>query len=313
MPNINFVTFWDQIGIPEEVIMNLESLLELEELRDKELDEAQEVRRRCELEERHALKAYRKAQRALVNANERCAILQRNREMVSAKLQTLMLGSSNSMQPSNEPNHGDSLQYTTLSFGMSGKGQTQEHLANKSKSQFLDGTFDGSYIQMNRHASSSNQYSEPDDSASDHRDKNVVNGVSSPTSFPYLTTDEDQDNLPQDNQCDDSNLACPTKVGNHKETNNDTNGNKEENSQDYDLEASLRSKLVARFGVRASCKNADMNNVECQVDLTASTVDMKSDTLDQQLQVQKNICVSNPKGIPLIFLIHYFMIDELFA
>ncbi|KAJ0887593.1 putative tetratricopeptide-like helical domain superfamily, zinc-finger domain-containing protein [Helianthus annuus] len=61
-------SFWSHFGATTGE-MDIKSLLELEELQDKELDEAQEHRRKCEIEERNALKAYRKAQRDLAEAN----------------------------------------------------------------------------------------------------------------------------------------------------------------------------------------------------------------------------------------------------
>jgi len=88
------------------VRINLQSLVELEDLQDKELEEAQELRRRCELEERHALKAYRKAQRALIDANEKCSLLYRKRELFSAQLRALLMQASSSMWPSSWQSHG---------------------------------------------------------------------------------------------------------------------------------------------------------------------------------------------------------------
>lgn len=71
--------------------MELQGLTEIEELHDKELEEAQEYRHKCEIEERVALKAYRRAQRATMEANSRCAHLYRNRELFSAQLRSLMM------------------------------------------------------------------------------------------------------------------------------------------------------------------------------------------------------------------------------
>lgn len=71
--------------------MDLQSLLDMEELHDKELEEAQEYRRKCEIEERNALKAYRKAQKALIEANARCCALFSKREKYSAQLRVLMI------------------------------------------------------------------------------------------------------------------------------------------------------------------------------------------------------------------------------
>lgn len=300
--NINFVISLGQGGISEWGTMNLESLLEMEELQDKELEEAQELRRQCELEERHALKAYRKAQRALIKANERCVILHRNREIITAKLQTLMLESSNSIWPSNKQGHEESMLFSRLGYSIPTKGQTSEHLGDKLNHNFSDGApLDASYKQIDRHGSCANQFSEPDDSTSEQRDRSAANGLGSP--FQNLSTDDDEENLALDNRYVESNLACLIDVGNHVEETSVVDVNKDGDSQDYDLEAALRSKLVARFGMRTSCKSVDISNIECQVDQAInSKVEKSCTSFDQQLQEQKKTCVSNPAGISFIFI-----------
>lgn len=75
--------------------MDLRSLLEFEELQDKEIEDVQEHRRKCEIEERNALMAYRKAQRALIEANARYSHLYSKRELYSAQLRTLMMENPN--------------------------------------------------------------------------------------------------------------------------------------------------------------------------------------------------------------------------
>ncbi|CAI9302802.1 unnamed protein product [Lactuca saligna] len=90
-------TFWNHFGptnISETADMDLKSLLEIEEQQDKELDEAQEHRRKCEIEERNALKAYRKAQRALAEANTKCSYLYHKRELFSANLRSHVMEDS---------------------------------------------------------------------------------------------------------------------------------------------------------------------------------------------------------------------------
>ena len=67
----------------EQGILGRDEILRLEELYDNELEEAREYRRKCELEELQALKAYRKTREALLTANSRCSFLYRKREMVS--------------------------------------------------------------------------------------------------------------------------------------------------------------------------------------------------------------------------------------
>jgi Putative zinc-finger domain len=77
----------------------LQSLLQQEDAQDQELDQAQEIRRRLEREERETFKAYRKAQRALFEANEKCNLLQKKRDLLSSRVNTLLENSSTSNTP----------------------------------------------------------------------------------------------------------------------------------------------------------------------------------------------------------------------
>ncbi|KAL3696716.1 hypothetical protein R1sor_010792 [Riccia sorocarpa] len=60
----------------------LDQLQREEELLDKELEEAQEERRRCERRERAARKEYREAQRALRDINTQCQVLNQRKEFL---------------------------------------------------------------------------------------------------------------------------------------------------------------------------------------------------------------------------------------
>ncbi|KAK1431987.1 hypothetical protein QVD17_08832 [Tagetes erecta] len=86
MGSLTSSSFWNHFGATTGE-MDFKSLLEIEELQDKELEEAKEHRRKCEIEERNALKAYRKAQRALAEANTRCSYLYHKRNLFSANVQ----------------------------------------------------------------------------------------------------------------------------------------------------------------------------------------------------------------------------------
>ncbi|KAJ4772224.1 zinc finger C3H1 domain protein [Rhynchospora pubera] len=77
----------------------LQLLLEQEDAQDRELEQAQELRRRLEREEREAFKAYRKAQQALFEANEKCNFLQKKRDLLSNKVNSLLENSSTSNTP----------------------------------------------------------------------------------------------------------------------------------------------------------------------------------------------------------------------
>lgn len=189
----------NQENVKEEGNIPLDYLVNLEELHDKELEEAQEHRYKCELEERHALIAYRKAQRALVEANERCSFLYGKREIFSAKFRAFVMEASNSIRPSNW------------------------------------------LCRQNPHE---DRFYEPDASTSVHRDSGALDGAVPPAYNTNMLTDDDGG---------DFNRAVES-----GSTHFDTQIEKElplDNSQDYELlEASLRSKLVARLGLRASSK-----------------------------------------------------------
>lgn len=290
----------DQERIPEWGIFSLESLLDLEQSQDRELEEAQELRRRCELKERLALKAYRKAQKDLINANKKCAILYRNRETISAKLQTLMMEPSNSVWQSSKHGHAERI-HSKLGYHVPAEGQTSEVLYDKNHG-LLNDTFLDVSLRMMKHGSCSNQYSEHDDSTSDHRDKNATNGLSSPALFPNMSTDDDEENLVFDKRDVESNLAYSPNVENYAEGISDLDTKKEGNSHDYDLEAVLRSKLVAKFGMKTFCKNDDMSSVPCQVDHAVNNNEKRSNTtVNQQIQQQTIIQNCNSEGILFLF------------
>ncbi|PWZ07874.1 hypothetical protein Zm00014a_027130 [Zea mays] len=96
-----------QIGVETQNTI-LFSLLEMEELQDKELEDAQEHRQKCESE------AYRKAQRALLEANGRCAILRRKREICSSQDHGLIAENSSLVQSLSIRNPEDGLAMPSL-------------------------------------------------------------------------------------------------------------------------------------------------------------------------------------------------------
>lgn len=125
---LNNPTFWNHFGptnISETADMDLKSLLEIEEQQDKELDEAQEHRRKCEIEERNALKAYRKAQRALAEANTKCSYLYHKRELFSANLRSHVMEDS-TMFWSNMPRQHPGPKLVTESCGEPDTSSSEE-------------------------------------------------------------------------------------------------------------------------------------------------------------------------------------------
>ncbi|XP_038980951.1 uncharacterized protein LOC103716970 isoform X2 [Phoenix dactylifera] len=307
-----------QMGILGEEGVNLQSLLELEELHDKELEEAQELRRRCELEERHALKAHRKAQRALIDANERCAALYQKRELFSARLQGLLMEASSFMWPSrwqdhrtlfdsvkSVPKHSSDM-LSGLDHQIPAESQILEQLGCKSIIQSPDGApLEASYQQMNGHDSGDDQCCEPDASTSDPKENSAVNDICTPAYPPHIYTDDDEENFPSDNRSAESRLACESKMGKFEEENTNIDIEKErlfasENAQDYELlEASLRSKLVARFGMRTSSKS-NMSNAVCHVDKARGNTlenEISSAFLDQHMHGKDKNHMSSSEGI----------------
>jgi Putative zinc-finger domain len=77
----------------------LQSLLQQEDAQDRELEQAQKLRRRLEREGREAFKAYRKAQWALFEANEKCNLLQKKRDLLSSQVNSLLENLSTNNTP----------------------------------------------------------------------------------------------------------------------------------------------------------------------------------------------------------------------
>lgn len=105
---MNDIGLWNYLGAPngsENNNVDMHSLVEMEESLDKELEEAQEHRRMCEIEERNALKVYRKAQRALVEANARCTELYHKRELYSAQFRSFVLNDSSLLWSTRKHEH----------------------------------------------------------------------------------------------------------------------------------------------------------------------------------------------------------------
>lgn len=95
MNSSSFLSGLDKLSMMKCENGDVKSLLDLEVSLDKELEEAQEHRHKCEIEERNALTAYRKAQRALLEASARCSQLYSKRELFSAQLRSVMMDNPN--------------------------------------------------------------------------------------------------------------------------------------------------------------------------------------------------------------------------
>lgn len=260
--------------------MNLQSLMALEDLQDRELQEAQELRQRCELEERRALKAYREAQKALIDANEKCSLLYRKRELFSAQLRALLLQASSSMWPSSCHGHGGTVSKSTESvpdanFGLSSLGdqlpvecRNLGQLGLESNAGRSDDVQpDVPCQQLKEHDfASGGPCLEQDASTSDQRENSALDVTSTPIHHRNMSTD-DEENFSLDHRPVEFKSTCNIMAESHGRTTdlNESEGlTSDENAQDHELlEASLRLKLVERLGSRTSYKSNKMGKAEC--------------------------------------------------
>lgn len=241
-------------------------LVDLEEMYDKELEEAQDLRRRCELEERSALKAYRSAQRALLDANEKCNILYQKRTLLLAQLRACMEDSSSLWTQrcnNHEETEFDSLKNVTkanVDMLPSPSCPVQAYASNVQCTD--DGPLITSFQNMNGHDSGADPCSEPDASTSlcHHKDNSAANGVFSPSNNPNVSADEDEEMFPPVQ----SRLMCDRKKEKLEERTKDMSQESAqrcftESAQDSALlEASLRSELFARLGIGTSSRSSGL-------------------------------------------------------
>ncbi|KAK9283560.1 hypothetical protein L1049_011808 [Liquidambar formosana] len=281
--------------------MSLQSLLEIEDLQDKELEEAQEHRRRCEIEERNALKAYRKAQRALVEANARCNNLYRQREQYSARFQSLITEDSNLLWSSRQHEHGGiglnppyniSGGHVELMPTSSHQMQAECEVFNQpgfdSNIHFVNGApLNRSYRHVDGQNLGSEPCSEPDGSTSEllpSKGNSAANGVCSPSNDPNISADED-DTISFDQESIQPSPECQRRgvsfEGREKDINDDSRRKFSSGSAQDSLllEASLRSELFARLGMRTSVKDSASgdHSVEPAVERGAEN-DVRSET-----------------------------------
>ncbi|PNT62498.1 hypothetical protein BRADI_4g04360v3 [Brachypodium distachyon] len=271
------------------------SLLEVEELQERELDDAQEHRRKCEVEEREALRAYRKAQRALIEANERCAILRRKREVCSAQVHGLIAGNSSLGQCLNIQNaeHGHVMP-SVLNSPFHADCQMAELQGGRSSSPFLD---EPPPQPVDKHEARSRYCDELAASIADPKFVSTVHDTHD-TSTPSHYTEDD--------------LLFPSKHPRSECTSNPENHMEEtihvyaeenrqastDSAQDYELlEASLRSRLVKRFGVKPYLNNSGEVPEELVVGKTVETDQGKQSAhVGLQLQEVDENVMTNPEG-----------------
>ncbi|KAA8534236.1 hypothetical protein F0562_031753 [Nyssa sinensis] len=287
--SLNNASLWNclcKANTSKDSNMDIQSLLDVEELQDKELEEAQEHRRKCEVEERNALKAYRKVQRALMEANARCSYLYRKRELYSAQFQSLLMEDSSLLWSSRLHNHigAEMNSLNNMSEGnvhliptSSHQKQAEFGVCNQqgygSNIQSAIGTLrNGSDRHVNGQNLASDPCSEPDASTSEpHKDNCVTDGLCSPSNDLNMSEDEDEETFPIDRNSVQSSLDYLRKDKNYEERGKDINESARnfsfDNSQDsLLLEASLRSQLFARLGMKTLSKEGPSHSMEATVE-----------------------------------------------
>ncbi|KAJ0752901.1 putative tetratricopeptide-like helical domain superfamily, zinc-finger domain-containing protein [Helianthus annuus] len=230
-------SFWSHFGATTGE-MDIKSLLELEELQDKELDEAQEHRRKCEIEERNALKAYRKAQRELAEANSRCSYLYHKRNLFSANLRSHVMEDSNMFWSNMSHQHHTDANVNSIT-NMSENNVSHHQVPNECDEP------------------------EPNTSGSEPEEEGKTNDVDSSlhannsNSNNILAEDEHEQTSAFGLKAGDSSLDSHVE-GIRSERNNEVNNNSvaiDTNEDSLLLEATLRSQLFARLGNRKPKKN----------------------------------------------------------
>ncbi|XP_062203571.1 uncharacterized protein LOC133905819 [Phragmites australis] len=243
--NADLLNSSHQIGA-EGQNKRLFSLLELEELQERELEDAQEHRRKCEVEEREALRAYRKAQRALMEANERCTILRRKREICSAQVHGFIADSL--VQSLSIQNAGDGLAMPSL---LNSQMHADCQMAENQGGRYSLYPDEPPQQPVDKHEARPNYHDELAASTADPNFVSTANDNSMPSDYM-------EEDLPFTARRTRS--ECASHLDNHieetihvyAEENRQASG---DSVQDYELlEASLRSRLVERFG-KKSCPN----------------------------------------------------------
>ncbi|CAO2826143.1 unnamed protein product [Amaranthus hypochondriacus] len=265
--------------------LDLQSHFELEELLNKELEEAQEHRQKCEVEERNALIAYRRAQRALLEANARCTYLYRKRELSAVQLRSVLMEDSSFLYSSRKHHETEEKWNFTNKFSDVNldlipsnhqwvEFQAGNQLGSDSNVPSADDDAHRSSAHEDGHNFGSEACSEPDASTSELvRESNfAANGIRSPSVDPVLSPDDDYVIFPQDHKSLNANVSCPRSKKNTKESENNmdvdsaTNFSKDVSQDLFSLEEYLRSKLISRLSVSSLKYNGIGHNNESSVE-----------------------------------------------
>uniref|UniRef100_A0A1J3IIB0 Putative zinc-finger domain-containing protein n=1 Tax=Noccaea caerulescens TaxID=107243 RepID=A0A1J3IIB0_NOCCA len=265
-PRLNNSGLWNIPGnttISGHSQLDMLSLTNLEESLDRELEEAQERKHLCEIEERNALKVYRKAQRSLIEANARCAELYSKRESLSAHYGSLIVGDTRLLWPSIHREHPENgshfVNNGTENIVLATKTNIPQHTQLESNQRY-NNEYGGSHT-LPRSRSGQNLGSELcsdlDASTSDGLhccNKQTLSRICSPSSDANMLPGDES--FPVDHQSTEENLG--NQAGNLEQT--------PVNQNSLILEASLRSKLFERLSMREESKGGTCFNGETVID-----------------------------------------------
>lgn len=276
----------------------MQSLLQMEEMLDKGLEEAQEHRRRCEIEEQNALKAYRKAQRALLEANARCDVLYRKRELYSADFRayvidnpSLLCSSRQNEQAGLGLDHTNSLSDNVNLIPTSSHQMQLEH--NDCNLAVIDSNIQcvssaqipTSYQHLSGQNIGSEPCGKPDASASEPvplQGNNGADGVCSPSNESDSSANEDEDTFSFENESVQPNSECHI-VDKQKEADKESNSimSITLNEESLLLEKALRSTLFAKLGTKHVSKSSGICNV------TGPAVEREAESDSRSEETQK--------------------------
>uniref|UniRef100_A0A9I9DWU1 Putative zinc-finger domain-containing protein n=1 Tax=Cucumis melo TaxID=3656 RepID=A0A9I9DWU1_CUCME len=269
---------------------DLQSLFEIEESLDKDLEEAQDCRRQCEIEERNAFKIYSRAQRALIEANSRCLDLYNKRELFSAHFHSFCMNNPGSVSSSRQQE--DMIIDVDHLNSMSGNANITSPLYQK-HSEYNSSTRLRNDLNMqhenagpintsNLHENGQNLGSEPG-SCSDlggntvdplpFKGNNIADRICSPSVDPNISLDGDEESLPSDHEMIDSYNECYVRKKHFEDDQMEAYNMLKKNHCDNNiedslrLEAKLRSELFARLGTRNLSKACNpCNNIQTSVE-----------------------------------------------
>ncbi|XP_038890115.1 uncharacterized protein LOC120079791 isoform X3 [Benincasa hispida] len=282
---------------------DLQSLFEMEESLDKDLEEAQDIRRQCEIEERNAFKIYSRAQRALIEANSRCLDLYHKRELFSAHFHSFCMNNpgliSSSRQQEDMKIGADHL--NSMSGNANGASPLyQKHSEYNSSTQLhtdlnMQHENAGPINSSNLHENGQNLGSEPElcsDLGGNKLDplpskgNNIADRICSPSVDPNVSVDGDEESLPSDHEMIDSYDECYMGKKQFEDDQMETYNISKKNQCDNNiedslrLEAKLRSELFARLGIRNLSKTCNpCHNIQTPVEQGT-----KSDARDDRTQ-----------------------------